>query len=145
MVVVNLLLAADQDIGEEPVGLAPSRQDLIGRRIAQDILDGAQQRLRDGGIVLRQDLKPDMLLGDPLDRRAENVEPFDVLRIGQDGRGEGLRLRAGLAMVGLVEQVADGLVREHALVHAPGDFQAMGFQGGDGRFDQCDGLRAQGC
>ena len=66
--VVDLLFAADQDIGEEPVGFTPGGQDFIGRGIAQDILDGAQQRLRDGGIMLGQDLKPDMLLRDPLDR-----------------------------------------------------------------------------
>jgi hypothetical protein len=142
---INLLFAADQNIGEEPVGLTPGGQDFIGRRLAQDILDGAQKRLGDGGIVLGQDLEPDMLLRDPLDRRPQYIEPVDILRIGQNCGGEGLGLGAGVAVVRLIEQVSDRLVREHTLIHAPGDIQAMGFQDRDGRFDQCDGLRAQGC
>ncbi|RYG84718.1 MAG: hypothetical protein EON59_13215, partial [Alphaproteobacteria bacterium] len=35
--------AGDQDVGQEPVGLAPGVQDLLGCSIAQDMSDGAQQ------------------------------------------------------------------------------------------------------
>ena len=66
-----------------------------------------------------------MLLGDPLDRRRKRAEIVDVLGIGEDGAGQRLGLGSGLAVMGLVEEVADLLVPEHALVHALGDRQAM--------------------
>ena len=89
--------------------------------------------------MLGQDVEADMLLGDALDRWGEYGEPRCSER-RPDGRGKRLGLRAGLAMVRLVEEVADRLVREHPLIHAAGDIQAMGLKCRDGRLDQCNGL-----
>src|SRR4051812_18059663 len=107
-------------------------------------LNGTQQRLRNGRVVLRQDVQPDMLLRDALHARGERAEVVDVARIGDHGGGERLGLGACLAMVRLVEQVADVWVLEHALVHALRDGDSMRLESRYGRFDEIDGLVAKG-
>ena len=96
------------------------------------------------GIVLRQDVQPDVLLRDALHPRGQRAEVVDVARIGDHRRGERLGLGARLAVMRLVEQVADVRVLEHALVHAPRDGEPMRLQGGHGRLDEVDGLVAEG-
>jgi hypothetical protein len=86
--------AIDQDVGQEPVGLAPGGQDLVGRGVAQHVLDRAQQGRGHERIVLGQDVIADMLLGDALDHRQHDAQVVDVLGVGQHRPGQGLGLGA---------------------------------------------------
>jgi len=93
--------------------------------------------------MLGVDVEADVLLRDALDGRRKGGEVVDVLRVGENGRGERLELGAGLAVVGLVEEVADLLILEHALIHAPGDRQSMLLEGRNGGFDEMNGRVAE--
>ena len=97
----------------------------------------------DVGIVFRQDVEGDVLLGDPLDGAGERAQIVDVARIGQHGLGQSLGLRASLTVVRLVEEIADLRVPEQALVHAPRDLQSMRLQRRNGGLDAGDGGRCQ--
>ncbi|MNS50863.1 hypothetical protein D3C72_835220 [compost metagenome] len=141
---IERCFAGDQDVGQEPVGLAPGRHDLFGRRIPQDVGDGAQQGVSDMGIVLGQDLQADVLLGDALDCCGQGAEVIDVVGIGQDGAGQSARLRAGVAVVRLIEQVANVGVLEHPRIHLVDDVEAVGFEGGNGGFDKRNRALAEG-
>ena len=55
-----------------------------------------------------------------------------------------LGLRAGLAVVRLVEEIANLLVPEHPLVHPLGDGQPVRLKGGYRRLDSLDGLIVEG-
>jgi hypothetical protein len=48
-----------------------------------------------------------VLLRDPLDGRRKRAEIVDVLSIAEDCAGKRLGLRPSLAVVGVVEEVAD--------------------------------------
>jgi hypothetical protein len=128
----------DEKLCQEPVGLAPGGDDVVGGSVPQDVPDCAQQGVGDEGIVLRQDVQRDMLLDDAFDGAAEGSEMVDVAGIGQDCHGQRLGLRAGLAMVGLVEQVADRLGAEQAVVHPAGDGKAVRLKRGNGGLDDGD-------
>ena len=118
-------------------------QDLGGGGLAQHVLDGPEQRLCHEVIVLRQDVQPDMLLGDPLHAAAEHAEVVDVTRIGDHGSGQRLGLGAGLAMMRLIEEVANVRVPEQDLVHAVRDGGALRFQSGHGLLHELNGCVAQ--
>ena len=55
--------------------------------VAQHCLDGAQQRICHMGVMLRQDLKADMFLRDPLDGGRQRTEIVDIARVGEDRCG----------------------------------------------------------
>ena len=145
LIPVDRRLAADQQLRQEPVRLAPGRDDLRGRGLAEHIADRREQGVGDVRIMLRQDVERDMLLGDALHRARQHAEVVDVAGIGQNGEGEGLGLRAGFAVMRLVEEVADLHVLEQALVHAPGDGEPVRFESRDGGFDGGDGLGRERC
>src|SRR3546814_9498302 len=66
LLAIDPSLACDQDVGEEPVSLAPGRKNFIGSGVAEHGLDRAEQRFANMRIMFGQDLEPDMLLDDPL-------------------------------------------------------------------------------
>ena len=84
-----------------------------------------------------------MLLRDALDRGSQRAEIVDALGIGQDGGCKRLGLGAGLAVMRLVEESADLLVLEHALVHALRNRQPMLLEGGNGGLHEIDGHIAE--
>jgi hypothetical protein len=132
------LLAPHQDLGQEPIGLGPGRDHLVGGGLAEDVAQRPDQRPTDGQIVLGQDVKGDVLLGDALNHRAELVEAVDVGRVGVHGPGQRARLGADPSVVGLVEQVLDLLVLKQQLVHPLGDLKAVLSQDRGGRLDGAD-------
>ena len=79
-----MAFAGNQDIGQEPVCLAPGGEDLVRRGVAQDRLDRTQQSFPDMRIMFRQDLQSDMLLRNPLDRGGKRTQIVDIARISQD-------------------------------------------------------------
>jgi hypothetical protein len=93
--------------------------------------------------VLGQDVQAHMLLRDALDRRCQGSKIVDVLGIGEHGARQRLGLGAGLAVVRLVEEVADLLVLEHALVHTLRDRQTVLLERGNGGLHEMDGGVAQ--
>ncbi|MNL32684.1 hypothetical protein D3C87_1545500 [compost metagenome] len=143
-ILINAGLARDQDVGQEPVGLAPGVQDFLGRRLAQDMGDGAEQGVGYVGIVFRQDLQADVLLGDAFDGCGQGAKIIDVVGVGQDGAGQGAGLGPGVAVVRLVEQVADLRVLEHPRIHLVDDLETLGFKGGNSGFDKRDRALAEG-
>ncbi|MNI60195.1 hypothetical protein D3C73_1153910 [compost metagenome] len=95
--------------------------------------------------MFRQDLQTDVLLGDPLHRRGQGAQIVDVGGIGQDRAGQGPGLGAGgVALVRLIEQVADFGVLEHPRVHLADDIEAVRFECGKGGFDERDRALAEG-
>src|SRR3954447_17060287 len=84
-----------------------------------------------------------MLLGNPLHAAAENAEVVDVACISDHGSGQGLGLRAGLAVMRLIEEVANVRVPEQDLVHAVRDGGALRFQSGHGLLDEFNGCVAE--
>src|SRR3954452_6357040 len=90
-------------------------------------------------IVLRQNVEPDMLLGNALNRRGKRGKAIDVLSIGENGGSQCPGLRSRVTVMGLVEQIADRLVPEHPLIHAPGYGKAMLLESRDSGLHQGDG------
>src|SRR5690242_11682982 len=80
-----------------------------------------------------------MLLDNPLDAGAEDAEVVDVTRVGDHGRGQSLGLGTGLAMVRLVEEIANVRVSEQDLVHAIRDGRPTCFQRRHGFLDELNG------
>jgi hypothetical protein len=78
--VVQLLLAPHQDLGQEPVGFGPGRDHLVGGGLTEDVAQRPDQRPTDSRIVLRQDVEGDVLLGDALHDRAQLLEAVDIGR-----------------------------------------------------------------
>jgi hypothetical protein len=93
--------------------------------------------------VLGQNLKAHMLLRDPLDSGRKRTEIFNIAGIGENGARERTRLRSGVAMMRLIEKVADFRVLEHPGIHFVYDVQTMRFQRGNGRLDERDRLIAK--
>ena len=110
---VRLRLA---QLGQQRVGLL-----LLGQGRVEQLLDLVQ---------------PDQLRPAAQRAVARDLVVLDRLR-------QRLGLRAGLAVVGLVEEVADLRILEQALVHAPGDVQSVGLEGGHGGLDESDGGRGE--
>src|SRR5215203_5538098 len=141
--VVQLLLAPHQDLGQELISFGPGRDHLLGGRLAEDVTQRRDQRLADSRIMLGRDVEGDVLLGDALHRRAQLLQPVDVGRIGVHGPGQRARLGSGPSVVGLVEQALDLLVLEQQLIHPLGDLKAVLAQHRSGRLDGADRPRLQ--
>lgn len=138
---VDLFLRGNQQRRERLVGLAPGRDDLVGRGLAEHVLDGLQQAAADDRVVLGQHAQRGVLLDDARQRAGNLVEPVDVRGIGQHRA----RQCAGLAAGGLVRLVEEGLHLRMALEHDPvevaGDGLPVRLQRGNGGFDDGDVLR----
>jgi hypothetical protein len=80
-----------------------------------------------------------MFLRDVFDRRGQGADVVDVLGVGEHRRCERLGLGSGLAVMRLVEEVADLFVLEHALVHAFRNRQPMLLEGRDGGLHEMNG------
>ncbi len=68
-----------------------------------------------------------------------------VLTQGQDRAGQGLGLRTGIAMMGLIEEVANFRVPKHPRIHFMDNVQPMGFQCGNRGLHERDGWSLRGC
>jgi hypothetical protein len=141
--VVQLLLAPHQNLGQEFVGFGPGRDHLVGGGLAEDVAQRPDQRPTDSRIVLGQDVEGDVLLGDALHHRAQLVEAVDVGGVGVHGPGQRARLGSHAAVVGLVEQALDLLVLEQQGIHPLGDLKAVLAQHRGGRLDGADRPRLQ--
>ena len=140
---VDLRLAGDEDIGQEPVGLGPGGGHLLGDGFAQDVLHRDQKVLADDRIMLRTDAQRAVLLRDQLDRRPEGAQVVDVRGIGADRPGERPLLTARM-LVCLVEENPDLRVAlEHQGVKSRGDRLGVRGHGRGRRLDDLDGVVAE--
>ncbi|KAJ6782989.1 hypothetical protein PWT90_10305 [Aphanocladium album] len=140
--VVELALAADEDVGELPVRGRPGGGDLVRQPVAEDLGERADEVLADNGVLLGFDKQRGVLVGDALDGVRQPGQVVDAAGVGEDGRGEGGLLRAR----GLVAQRELGpqlRVRgEHVGVKGARDGFAVLLEDGRRRLDNVDlGLR----
>ncbi|MNE42972.1 hypothetical protein D3C80_1371240 [compost metagenome] len=133
--------ATPQDVGQEPIGFAPGIENFRGGRLTENIADRSEKCPCDIGVMFRQDVIADMLMGNPLNNRGQDCKVFDVLRVSEDCSGKRMYLRATFTLVGVVKQVLDVLVFKQPGIHALGDFAAMRGQGWNTGFHQFDSLR----
>ena len=86
---VDLGLAAREDLGEEPVRLGPGGDDLVGRGVAEHVLDRDEQVLADDRVVLGLNPERAVLLSDELDRGTKRGGIVDMGGISANGAGQG--------------------------------------------------------
>lgn len=135
---VDLLLAADHDIGELPVRDAPGFLDLRGERVAENLTHGLDEVLADDLVLVRLDVERRMLVADQLHGGTQSAQVVDVGGIGEEGAGQGPLLVA-IALIGDVEDVVQlGMGSEHVLVEHFCDGGAMFNQDRHGGLDELD-------
>ena len=136
---IDLLLGADQQVGQLAIGRGPGGDHRVGRHLgAEHLADGAQQAAADDRVVLGEDLQRHVLLHDLPNQRAERLQAVDVLGVHQHAVGQRARLVAA-GLVRLVEQRAHlRVLGEHDAVEVGGQRLAAGFQQGHRGLDDGD-------
>ena len=84
--------AANQDIGQKPIGIPPRREDFIIDLIAKDFGNCPQKGARDIGVMFGKDVITDMFMRNAFDDWNQRVQIIDVARISQKGPGKGMDL-----------------------------------------------------
>ncbi|MNS92661.1 hypothetical protein D3C72_1268040 [compost metagenome] len=139
LLLIDLALAADEDVGQHPVGLAPGIQHLLGDRTTTQFFERGQEMTTYNVILFRLDHEARVLVGDALHRAGQGTQIVDVLGVRRDGVEQCQRL----ATTALVRQVEDilqlGVVAEHALIEMLGEGRPRRFEQGNGTFDDGDG------
>ena len=83
-----------QNVGKEPVRLAPCIQHGIINRISKNVLDRREQGVRNGRVMLWLNVRRDVARSDAFDRGFQRLKLVGVLCEGKDGSRKPLRLLA---------------------------------------------------
>lgn len=135
-VAVQLGLAANEHLGQHPVGLCPGVAHLGGHDGAEDLGEGVDEVLFHDAVVLRQDPQRAVLVAHALHLGDELGDVADVVGVAEDHRRE----RPRLPPVGLVDRVEVvvelRVVPEHVAVEDGRDALAVIGERWDGSLDQ---------
>ena len=134
MLGVNLCFAIDTDLGKQPVGFGDCFNDLIGRRVSHDVLDGGQEVLAHDRIMFRLNAQRAVLLSNQLDGRTEGLQVIDVCEVSADRPRQCIGLCSGMLVRLVEERLYFRVSLEHSLVETPCDRFSVRSNG------RCDGL-----
>ena len=104
LLLIDLLLAADEDVGQHAIRLAPCLQHLVGDRTSAQFFERGQEMATYNVILFRLDQESGMFVRNPLDRTGERSQIVDILCIRGDCIEQGQRL-AATVLVGQVEDI----------------------------------------
>ena len=144
LVGIDLILTPDKDACEKPVSLAPCGDDFMVFREGKHLANGGEEVLAYDWVMLREDAQTRVLLGDSLNRCAENFQVIDVCGEGADCSGQRALLGAARLVGGVKKGGNLGVFPEHAFIEMPGQRLAAFLQNGGGAFYGGDGFFRKG-
>ena len=128
---IKRLFVSGKNFSKCPVSFAPSRQNLIGCSLAQDVADCGKQRIGDKRIILCLDAGFDMTRGHAHDGTGQRLQLVNILGIGENRTRQPARLFS--AFLGcLIEHRLDVRIHEQAFIHALRNGKTMLLQRGRG-------------
>ncbi len=116
LLLIDLPLAADEDVGQHAICLAPCLQHLVSDRTSAQFFERGQEMTTYNVILFWLDQESGMLVGNPLDRAGQRSQIVDIFGVGSDG----VEQRQWLTTAALMGQIEDifqlRVMAEHPLV-----------------------------